>query len=235
MAVKSWKFGLFYSRWVQDTSSPLECSSGLGLYQSFPRGAWLAHSEISGDSELKMKCSTLWWHQQVYNPQTMEDEIMMVSGMPLRIGKKGWIWIILLLVVLGSKYSSKWALLTIWLGFDRSCHCAKLLAALIKAFFNIQDVPAKIQNTDVLKYVTIFKKQRIKWLTKFQSFLIKCISCLQLDEVVKEVSLTKSLNCWDLCLCQCFVQAIVMSPRLRWWPLICLQEWSSFRFWVRSD
>ena len=24
---------------------------------------------------------------QVYNPQTMEDEIMMVSGMPLRIGK----------------------------------------------------------------------------------------------------------------------------------------------------
>ena len=38
---------------------------------------------------------------------------------------------------------------------------------------------------------------------------------LELDEVVKEVSLTKSLNCWDLCLCQCFVQAIVMSPRLR--------------------
>ena len=24
---------------------------------------------------------------QVYNPQTMEDEILMVSGMPLRIGK----------------------------------------------------------------------------------------------------------------------------------------------------
>ena len=25
--------------------------------------------------------------RQVYNPQTMEDEILMVSGMPLRIGK----------------------------------------------------------------------------------------------------------------------------------------------------
>ena len=83
------------SRWVQDTLSPLECASGLGLYQSFPRGAWLAHSEISGDSQSQMKCFTLWWHRQVYNPQTMEDEIMMVSGMPLRIGKKGWLWIIL--------------------------------------------------------------------------------------------------------------------------------------------
>ena len=26
--------------------------------------------------------------RQVYNPQTMEDEILMVSGMPLRIGKQ---------------------------------------------------------------------------------------------------------------------------------------------------
>ena len=56
--------------------------------------------------------------------------------------------------------------------FDRLCHCAKLLAALIKAFFNIQCVPLKIQKTDVtiLKYVTIFKMQRIKMIDKVSKF-----------------------------------------------------------------